>query len=68
LGTRKSRQVRDGRRCDRDGGSADQDTQSWNNSREIVVVVDDPVVTSAWDGQFFQSEFDAGAQVEQCPL
>jgi len=47
-------------------GSANMDTQSWNNSREINVVVDDPKITQAWDDQLFVPDFDGGVVVDRC--
>src|SRR5690606_22264670 len=34
-------------------GTANMDTQSWNNSREVNIVVDDAVTTRAWDATLF---------------
>lgn len=48
-------------------GTANMDTQSWNNSREINVVVDDAITTRAWDSQLFTPDFDRGLLVDQCP-
>jgi phosphatidylserine/phosphatidylglycerophosphate/cardiolipin synthase-like enzyme len=47
-------------------GTANMDTQSWNNSREVNVIVDDPAITQAWDKQMFLPEMAAGAQVAYC--
>ncbi|HUS29775.1 MAG TPA: phosphatidylserine/phosphatidylglycerophosphate/cardiolipin synthase family protein [Kofleriaceae bacterium] len=47
-------------------GTSNMDTQSWNNSREINVVVDDPAITQAWDRQMFVPEMAAGEQVDYC--
>ncbi len=38
-------------------GSANMDTQSWNQSRELNVMVFHPEVTKAWQNQVFQSNF-----------
>lgn len=48
-------------------GTANMDTQSWNNSREVNVVVDDVATTEAWDSQLFAPDFDGGVLVDQCP-
>ncbi|MBA3456717.1 MAG: phosphatidylserine/phosphatidylglycerophosphate/cardiolipin synthase family protein, partial [Deltaproteobacteria bacterium] len=48
-------------------GTANMDTQSWNNSREVNVVVDDPALAQAWDAQLFVADFDRGVPVAQCP-
>jgi len=47
-------------------GTANMDTQSWNNSREIDVIVDDAALTQAWDAQMFDQEFANGIVVDQC--
>jgi len=47
-------------------GTANMDTQSWNNSREVNVVVDDPATTAAWDQQLFALDFDGGVIVDRC--
>jgi phosphatidylserine/phosphatidylglycerophosphate/cardiolipin synthase-like enzyme len=47
-------------------GTANMDTQSWNNSREVNVLVDDPATTRAWDEQLFALDFDGGVVVDQC--
>jgi len=47
-------------------GTSNMDTQSWNNSREINVIVDDPAITAAWDSQMFLPEMMAGEQVDYC--
>jgi phosphatidylserine/phosphatidylglycerophosphate/cardiolipin synthase-like enzyme len=47
-------------------GTSNMDTQSWNNSREINVLVDDPAITQAWDKQMFLPEMTAGTQVDYC--
>jgi phosphatidylserine/phosphatidylglycerophosphate/cardiolipin synthase-like enzyme len=47
-------------------GTANMDTQSWNHSREVNVVVDDPEITQAWDAQLFVADFEAGVQVDRC--
>ena len=48
-------------------GTANMDTQSWNNSRETNVLVDDATVTRAWDSQIFDRDFDNAVLVDQCP-
>jgi phosphatidylserine/phosphatidylglycerophosphate/cardiolipin synthase-like enzyme len=47
-------------------GTANMDTQSWNNSREINVFVDDPATTQAWDDAMFVKEFTGGIVIDQC--
>ena len=47
-------------------GSANMDTQSWNNAREVNVVVDDARTTQAWDRQLFLPDFDGGVTVDRC--
>jgi phosphatidylserine/phosphatidylglycerophosphate/cardiolipin synthase-like enzyme len=47
-------------------GTANQDTQSWNNSREVNVLVDDPATTRAWDAGMFLNEFAGGVVVDAC--
>lgn len=47
-------------------GTANMDTQSWNNGREANVVVDDADTTIAWDEQFFLAHFDRGVVVDRC--
>lgn len=48
-------------------GTANMDTQSWNNSRELNVVVDDAATTRAWDAALFLPDFGNGILVDQCP-
>jgi phosphatidylserine/phosphatidylglycerophosphate/cardiolipin synthase-like enzyme len=48
-------------------GTANMDTQSWNNSREVNVIVDDGATTRAWDEALFLPDFDGGVLVDQCP-
>jgi phosphatidylserine/phosphatidylglycerophosphate/cardiolipin synthase-like enzyme len=48
-------------------GTANMDTQSWNNSRETNVLVDDPTIAQAWDAQLFERDFGNGILVDQCP-
>jgi len=43
------------------------DTQSWNNSRELNIIVDDAITTRAWDSQLFTTDFDRGILVDECP-
>ncbi len=47
-------------------GSANQDTQAWNFSREVNIVVDDEATTRAWDAQAFTPAFERGAITEHC--
>lgn len=47
-------------------GTANMDTQSWNNSREVNVVVDDPALALAWDAQLFDADFARGVRTTQC--
>jgi phosphatidylserine/phosphatidylglycerophosphate/cardiolipin synthase-like enzyme len=47
-------------------GTANMDTQSWNNSREINVVVDDANITRSWDDGMFNKDFASGEVVDQC--
>jgi phosphatidylserine/phosphatidylglycerophosphate/cardiolipin synthase-like enzyme len=47
-------------------GTANMDTQSWNNSREVNVVVDDPATTRAWDERLFLADFARGLPVDAC--
>jgi hypothetical protein len=47
-------------------GTANMDTQSWNNSREVNVVVDDAALTAGWDEQLFVAEFAKGIPTRQC--
>ncbi|MEZ4368357.1 MAG: phosphatidylserine/phosphatidylglycerophosphate/cardiolipin synthase family protein [Kofleriaceae bacterium] len=47
-------------------GTANMDTQSWNNSRELNVVVDDADLTAAWDEQLFLADFEGGVPVDAC--
>jgi phosphatidylserine/phosphatidylglycerophosphate/cardiolipin synthase-like enzyme len=49
-------------------GTANMDTQSWNNSRELNIIVDDAITTRAWDTQLFIADFDRGILVDQCPV
>ena len=48
-------------------GTANMDTQSWNNSRETNVLVDDAAVTRAWDTQLFERDFGNAVLPDQCP-
>lgn len=48
-------------------GTANMDTQSWNNSREVNVVVDDPALAVAWDAQLFGADFAKGVRTVHCP-
>ena len=48
-------------------GSANMDTQAWNHSREVNVVVDDAETTAAWDAALFEASFERGIPVSECP-
>jgi phosphatidylserine/phosphatidylglycerophosphate/cardiolipin synthase-like enzyme len=48
-------------------GTANMDTQSWNNSREVNIVVDHAPTTRAWDDALFIPDFERGLLVDQCP-
>lgn len=48
-------------------GTANMDTQSWNNSREVNVAVDDRAIATAWDAQLFLPAFTGGIRTVQCP-
>jgi phosphatidylserine/phosphatidylglycerophosphate/cardiolipin synthase-like enzyme len=41
-------------------GSANMDSQSWNHSRELNVVIDSVETTRAWDAQVFENAFAMG--------
>ncbi len=43
-------------------GTANHDTQSWNNSREVNVLVDDVATTRSWDGQVFEPVWNRALQ------
>ena len=47
-------------------GTANMDTQSWNKSREVNVVVDDAPTVAAWDAALFEADFERAVPVEQC--
>lgn len=47
-------------------GSANLDEQSFNNSREVNVVIDDPAMTAAWDRQVFEDPYRNGIPYEGC--
>jgi phosphatidylserine/phosphatidylglycerophosphate/cardiolipin synthase-like enzyme len=47
-------------------GTANMDTQSWNNSREVNVVVDDADTTKAWDARVITADFDKGIPAKEC--
>ncbi len=47
-------------------GSANMDTQSWNFSREVNLVVDSSEVAGGWDAQAFQPSFGRAIVVDQC--
>ena len=46
-------------------GSQNLDTQSWHESREVNVLVDDASATTAFDGMFAR-EWDRGANAYEC--
>jgi len=48
-------------------GSANMDTQSWNKSRELNVVIDEAATTGEWDRTLFEPDFSRSLPVEQCP-
>ena len=47
-------------------GSANLDEQSFNNSREVNIVVDDASTTRAWDRQVFEENWRNGVTFEGC--
>jgi phosphatidylserine/phosphatidylglycerophosphate/cardiolipin synthase-like enzyme len=47
-------------------GSANMDTQAWNNSHETNVVVDDAATARAWDAKMFAPSFARGVVVDEC--
>jgi phosphatidylserine/phosphatidylglycerophosphate/cardiolipin synthase-like enzyme len=47
-------------------GSANMDTQAWNNSHETNVIVDDAATTQAWDQKMFSASFSRGIDVDAC--
>ncbi len=47
-------------------GSANMDTQAWNNSREVNVAVDSEEVTRAWDDAVFKPSFNRGIDARTC--
>ena len=47
-------------------GTANMDTQSWNNSREVNVLVDDGTTTVSWDTMLFIPDFEQGIVVDEC--
>jgi len=47
-------------------GTANMDTQSWNNSREVNLVVDDPATTQGWDAAMFLDDFERGIVAKEC--
>lgn len=44
-------------------GSSNQDVQSWHNSREIAMIVDDPAIVKAWQSVF---TWDTAVENEYC--
>jgi phosphatidylserine/phosphatidylglycerophosphate/cardiolipin synthase-like enzyme len=48
-------------------GTANMDTQSWNNSRELNIIVDDADLATAWDAQLFVADWTRGVRTVQCP-
>ncbi len=47
-------------------GTANQDTQSWNNSREVNFVVDSAEITRSWDSQLFLPDHMRGIVTPPC--
>jgi phosphatidylserine/phosphatidylglycerophosphate/cardiolipin synthase-like enzyme len=47
-------------------GTANMDTQSWNNSREVNLVVDDAATTISWDTAMFMEDFARGIAAKEC--
>ena len=47
-------------------GTANMDTQSWNNSREVNLVVDDAATTLSWDAGMFLYDFERGIPAKEC--
>lgn len=47
-------------------GTANMDTQSWNNSREVDVVVDSQELALAWDARLFVPEFERALSASPC--
>jgi phosphatidylserine/phosphatidylglycerophosphate/cardiolipin synthase-like enzyme len=47
-------------------GTSNMDTQSWNFSREVNIVVDDPQIALAWDRQVFIANFNRAIPVDEC--
>lgn len=47
-------------------GSANMDTQAWNHSREVNVVVGDVETAAAWDAAVFEPAFERGVPAAEC--
>lgn len=47
-------------------GSANQDVQSWQNSREVNIVIDSRAVTKNFDEKVFEAGWNKGIPVDQC--
>ena len=47
-------------------GSANHDNQSWYNSRELNLVIDDSELTKNYDKQVFGRIYDPGVPADQC--
>ena len=47
-------------------GTANMDTQSWNNSHETNVVLDDADIVKQWDAKVFDASFSRGIIVDEC--
>lgn len=47
-------------------GSANQDIQSYHNSREVDAVIDDAKTAQTWDAQLFAPHFARAIPVSQC--
>ena len=42
------------------------DTQSWNNSHEVNVVVDRAATVRRWDAKVFDASFERGIIADEC--
>jgi len=47
-------------------GSANMDTQSWNNSHELNLAIDDAETTRAWTAKVFDPAYARSVPVERC--
>lgn len=47
-------------------GSANQDVQSWQNSREINLVIDSATITRRFDEKVFEASWNKAIPVDQC--